>query len=556
MTDMAAVPTKTLEDRLQPWIDQAEYIIPLVIGLMAYSAGWVNLIAFESPANPVVFGRYSLPIFLVIVAYTLGFGVWFWLIGSLRALVRFKQLIVFVQRTPIIYVTLWGVFIGVIWSMFNVDYWSRLPLLEVAVLVIMVLFTLMVLLAKPFPNSPFQTWRKIALLLIGALVLLEISLQGLAALQVLPLDNTSGVTVPHGRVYQTVEGFGNGTTNRLGWYYPEFRLEPDARRIILSGDTFVSALQIPMEQHMGLQLEGLLNEGTEQESEVLAQGQIGYGPSMFMNPIMSPYIWEPMQPDEMVVFFHLGNDFQLANPSVERRPRFQIGEDGLPVVLDEDFGNWHYLAHIVISGHDPVNPIRTIGSNLLTAQFAVNAVENLGISLQRPEYPLHMQQRSEEQPLGAGSYIFESAGSPEAEQSLALAAAQLQSLADYMRELDIQVRLVTIPFFPEVFYTRNSGADWDETIDQYDLLLPERYLQEAAAANNVSFLGMGQYLQSSELAVDAIQGLYLEGGVGHLTQAGHSFFAQAIYDCFYSASASLSSEDGCFTVPSPQVGGS
>jgi hypothetical protein len=552
MTDLTQTPQKTLEERLQPWIDQAEYLIPLVIGLMAYAAGWVDLLGFESPSNPVVFGRYSLPIFLVIVAYTLGFSVWFWLIGSLRALDRFKRLIAFIQRTPILYVAAWVVFIGLIWSMFNIDYWTRLPLLEVAVLIMMVLFTLVVLLAKPFPDSPFQTWRKVALILIGALILLEISLQGLAALKLLPFENTSGVTTPYGRVYQNVEGFGSGNTNRLGWYYPEFRLAPETRRVILSGDTFVGALQIPMEQHMGLRLESLLNENAETETEVLAQGQVGYGPSTFFNPIMSPYIWEPMQPDEIVVFFHLANDFQITDPAIDPRPRFQVGEDGLPVVVDEDFGWWHTLAHIAIAGHDPANPIRTVASNLMTAQLAMDAAENVGISLQRPEFPLLMEQRSESQPLGLGSFVFETAGSPEAEQALTLAAAQLRGFEAYMAERDIQVRLVTIPFFPEAFYTTNSGADWSEQIEQYDLLRPERYLQAAAAENNVSFLGMGQYLKGSGLTVETIQSLFLQNGVGHFTEAGHNLFAQAVYDCFYNPAGPLSSESGCVTTDEQQ----
>jgi hypothetical protein len=545
MTEVTQTQPKTLEERLQPWLDQAEYLIALTIGFMVYVAGWVDLLGFESPASPVVFGRYSLPIFLVIVVYTLGFGVWFWVIGSLRALDRFKRLIAFIQRTPLLYALIWVGFIGLIWSMFNVDYWLRLPLLEVAVLVIMLLFTLVVLLARPFPDSPFQTWRKVALFLIGALILLEGVLQGLAALKLLPLENTSGVTIPYGRVYQNTEGLGNGSTNRFGWYYPEFRLAPGTQRIILSGDTFVAALQIPMEQHMGLQLESLINEQAEVETEVLAQGQLGYGASTFFNPIMSPYIWEPLEPEEIVVFFHLANDFQIDNPAVDPRPRFQIGDDGLPVVFDADFANWHYLAHLVIAGHDPANPIRTVASNLLSVQFAGGAARNVGISFQRPEFPLHMEMRSEAQPFGLGSFVFAADGSPDAENALALAAAQLRAFTAYMAERDIRVRLVTIPFFPETFYAANSGAGWNERWEQYDLLLPERYLQQAAAEQNVSFLGMGQYMQGSDLTVENIQSLFFENGVGHLNEAGHRLFAQAIFDCFYNPNGALDSTSGC-----------
>lgn len=95
--------SKFIEERLQPWIDRGECVIVITLGIMAWAAGWVDLIAFESPANPVVFGRYSLPFFGVLAVYTLGFGFWFWLIGSIRAIDGMKQLIGFVQRQPWLY---------------------------------------------------------------------------------------------------------------------------------------------------------------------------------------------------------------------------------------------------------------------------------------------------------------------------------------------------------------------------------------------------------------------------------------------------------------------
>ena len=37
---------KSLEEHLQPWIDQGEYIIGLTLILMAWAAGWIDLFAF------------------------------------------------------------------------------------------------------------------------------------------------------------------------------------------------------------------------------------------------------------------------------------------------------------------------------------------------------------------------------------------------------------------------------------------------------------------------------------------------------------------------------
>jgi hypothetical protein len=529
---------QTLEDRLRPWLDQGEYLIPLVIALMAWAAGWVDLLAYQSPANPIIFGRYSPPYFAVLAAYTLGFGVWIWLIGSLSALERLKRGIAFVQRRPWLYALAWLGFAAVIWSMFVISYWTALPLLQVGVLVMMFLFTALVLLAKPAADAPFQTWRKVALALIGALLLFEAGLQGLAQLNALPMESTAGLTAPYGRVYQAGEGAANATTNRYGWYYPDFRLQEGSRRVILSGDTFVQALQIPMEAHMGLALERQLNGDAGASAEVLAQGQLGYGSTMFMNAIMYPYIWEQFQPSEIVVLFHLANDFQLADNAADPRPRYTVGADGRAVVLDADFAYWHTLAHEVIKGHDPVNPIRTVFSHALSLQLVL---ERLGFS-GAPRFAPFSTGSSAEQPFGPAGHLFAAAPGDEAAQSYALAAALLRDFTGEMRARGVTVRLVTIPFFPEAAFAADDSAGWSATFGQYDLLAPERVLEAAAREAGVPFLAMGSHMQAAGADVRT---LYFDGGQGHLTEAGHAYFAQAIFDCFYSASAELDSAQGC-----------
>lgn len=535
---------QSLEDRLRPWIDQGEYVIPLVIALMVWSAGWVDLLAYTSPANPIIFGRYAPGFFAVLVAYTLGFGVWFWLIGTLKGLQFLRQGIAFVQRRPWLYVLAWLGFGVIIWSMFSVSYWTALPLLEVAVLVLMLLFTALVLLAKPTPDAPFQPWRKAALGLLAALLLFEATLQGLARFNLAPLENTSGIAAPYGRVYQTSEGAANATTNRYGWYYPDFRLQPGERRIILSGDTFVQALQVPLEAHMGQALERRLS-GDAQATEVLAQGQLGYGASMFLNPIMAPYIWEPLEPDEIVVFFHLANDFQLADKAADPRPRFVVGDDGKPVVLDEDFAYWHILAHEVIKGHDPVNPIRTALSHVLSLQWMMNLAEDrLGFG--RPSFVPFSFRSSEAEPFGPASYLFEPAPGAEAVQAYGLTAAQVRDFAREMSAQGVAVRLVTIPFFPQAALTAGGATGWSPTFAEYDSLAPERALESAAREAGVPFLGMGRYMQASGADADTIRSLFLNDGQGHLSEAGHAYFAEAIFNCFYSSSPTPNSA-GCLT---------
>jgi hypothetical protein len=550
MTELAQRQTSPLsvEERLQPWIDQGEYIILLVLGLMAWSAGWVDLLGFQSPQNPILFGRYSLPIFGVIVVYTLGFGAWFWMIGSLRALGLLKRGLAFVQARWWLYALIWLGFIGVIASMFVIDYWKSLPLLEIGVLVLMVIFTVAILLTNPVPSVPMQRWRKIALMLIGALIVFEVVMQLLAQTGAIRANNLSGLTTPYGRVYQTSEGRGDGNTNRFGWYYPDFRLLDGEKRILLSGDTFVQAIQIPMTAHMGVGLEKLLTTaGTP--TEVIVQGQLGYGSTMFINPLMYPYIWEPMKPMEIVILFHVANDFQLSDPALDQRPKYMVNAEGKAVVVDADFAYWHTMAHRVIAGHDPANPIRTVLSQSMAVQSILNWTERLrgqdGLSPNRQPFTA---KATYGQPFGTASVMFETAQGKAADEAYALFTAQLQEFAAFLADKDIKLRLVTIPYFPAEFFSTASGTNWDSTFGTYDLLQPERNLRQVAAANKVPFLGMGEYMQTGATPSD-IQALFFDGGKGHLTEAGHAFFAQAMHTCFYQAGAATTSVKGCYPAP-------
>ncbi|MBK8021008.1 MAG: hypothetical protein IPK19_06140 [Chloroflexi bacterium] len=550
-----AAASRTVEERLQPWFDQAEYLIVLVIAFMAWAAGWVDLLGFQSDTNTIVFGRYSLPYAAILLVYTLGFGVWIWMIVSLRALERLKQFVALLQRQPWLFGLIWIGFGVVIWTMLGgsllrwnfAQYWAKFRLLEVALIVLMLLFTGVVLLARPAAGVPVQRWRKGVLVGIGIVVAAELVLQGLALARALPIDNLSGVTVPYGRVYQQTQGFANGTTNGLGWYYPEFRLEADTRRIILTGDTFVEALQIPVEAHMGVQLETLINAANPPEkTEVLAQGLLGYGPMTFMNWRYYTHIWGPLQPDELVIVFHLANDFQIQDDAASpltapgAQPRIALDADGMAEVIPEDYDYWHSQADLTVLGHSAPDPLRTVVSqSMLLNVMAGDFIDrNFRLNLHPPRYPSNIERASEEALFGPATPLFEIAGSSEAEQAFELTEAILRTLVARLAEYDLTIRLVTLPHFPSRFYAENAGSDWSPVLAEYDLLLPERRLAAAAAANGVPFLGMGQTLLESGATAEEIRSLYFAEGTGYLTEAGHRRLAEAVAACFYSGESS------------------
>lgn len=544
----------SLEQRLQPWIDQAEYLILLTIAFMMWAAGWVDLLGFQ-PSSPEAAERFRLPHIALMVVYSLGFVVLGWVMGSLRMLERLKRLIAALQARPIWTALVWVGFALILSTMllrsiFGIEvarFWENFRLLQLAVLVLMGLFSAAVLLTRPVDGVPMQGWRKVVLAILGVVLAAEVVVQVLGFLRVLPVDNISGITVPYGRVYQQSEGFGDGVTNGYGYYYPEFRLETGTRRILLTGDTFVEALQVPMRANMGVQLDALINS-EDNPSEVMAMGLLGYGPTTFMNWRYYDHSWFMVEPDEMVIVFNLANDFYIESEAVQRLGRVGVDADGLAEVIPEDFDRWHSLADLTVLGHNAPDPLRVLFSQSqlvnLVARDSLGAP--LSLNLNPPRFPSNIEQATPDQPFGPATFLYRSAASEDAEGSFAITEAILHTLVQRLADRDLTYRIVTVPHFPAAFYSENTGDSWSPALGEYDLLLPEARLSQAAAANGVSFLGMTEYMRA--LTPAQIQALYFGEGTGHLTEAGHRLFAEAMNACFYAGEPSAELSAAC--VPS------
>ncbi len=364
-----------------------------------------------------------------------------------------------------------------------------------------------------------------------ALVAVELVLQGLASMRALPFSTMSGLTVPFGRIYQTEPFYVNDQTNRYGWYYPDYRLTAGDYRILLSGDTYLSGLQLPKESNMGQRLEAQLAD-REPPVEVLVQSHFGFGAVMYLNPLLAVSIWEPLNLNEMVVVFQLGNDFDIQIPEGTKPPTVGLARGVTPYVDDWNFDNWHIRAHLTIKGHESPNPLRTIYSNslLMTAinQYLLGGTDRI-------EAPaLATSSATNEAPFGDATFLFDPAGGERADLAREYAAVQLRVLHDFLAEQGIQMRLVTLPYFPAQFYETYQGTDWQTAIGDYDLLFPEQRLQAAASESGMSFLSIGQWLQAQSVPVETIQGYFFDEGTGYLTEAGHQMMADAIFACFYS----------------------
>ena len=534
-------PSMTLEERLAPKLEQAEYLLLLVIATMLWIAGFVDVFTHTSQ-NGAILGLYSIPFFLVVLAFAAVLVTLIALILLPNSIDWLRQRIFFVQDRFWIGIPILVGFGAVIASMFFVERWLAFPLLAGS-LIILILLATGTLLFAGWTERPVQLWRKIFGYTVIAFVAVELVLQGLSFLKILPsVQNLSGLYIPFGRVYQTNEGAVNAVTNQHGWYYPSFRLEKDSRRIIVTGDSFVQGLQVQPEQNTGVTLDKLINENAETESEVLSLGFPGYGPGLFMDERLFPFIIQPYAPEEIIVFFHLANDFQTITQPESGFPYYIIDGDGNVTIHPDDDdapGNRHLLEHVVIEGYE-ANPARTFASHSFLINLLEIGIRNLtGRPATVPQFSTNLDSATEAQPFGASTFMFNKDSNDEAEHALEIATGLIAAYHAVLQDNDMTMRIVTIPAFPRRFYEQYQGTAWSSDIGDYDLLLPEQALIDFADENGIDLLPMGAYMKTAGLSVDGIQGLYFKDGTGHFSPEGHEFFANAIYACFYSDDAPI-----------------
>ena len=268
--------------------------------------------------------------------------------------------------------------------------------------------------------------------------------------------------------------------------------------------------------------------------------------------------------DEIIVFFHLGDDYQSPNPS-HNAIMYSIDENGQVQVNPEDAGLRHDLTHYYLRGFLATSPVETIRSNYLTPKVFSAFIRNRpGEVLATEKSPQGNNEVSFKRILGSvtatyaiteyghagiqstefeiipdgNNFIFLSNPNNDLKEAMAVADSILETAQEAASENGMKLRLVTIPAFPEKFFNAYQGNEWKPQIDQFDLFVPEEALIEIANENNIPILPMGQYMFKDQLSVEEINAFFFSNGQGHLTPEGHSYFAEALYRCFFDDSPS------------------
>lgn len=539
-------------------------MLVMVVTFILWAIGLVDLLTHTNPdpANHVV-GPYALSIVVLIAAYAMLLFVWLAVLLVPRSHLWIQRMIARVQSRTWQVISAYVGIGAVIWSLFRFSQWNDFPGLGLAVFCLMILLGLVLLISGWGKHTGQQPWRKFIAIPLVLCLLIEGVAQVAAYAGALPnMTINSGLYVPNGRIYQSEEGFANGTVNTDGWYYPEFELSDRKQNVILLGDTFLQAMQIAPEENLGVHLHEQIAEAEltiSGKTQLAALGMPGFGPGLYLSETRLTHAVERFNPREIVLFFHLANDFQIVTEPSGYELFHEINADGKVDIHEEDWENRHNLQHLILHGYEPgILPLKTFSTNILAPKIVRQLLNRsdapaqpTALDLPRMTGEVLSTRRVDSTHVdvtnfrlvskpGASNFLFETAQTERAQNAHEIATGLLRQSNDLLKEQSVKLRIVTIPAFPPAFFDEPESSEWTAELGPYDLLLPERQLAEFAAAEGIDFLAMGQYMQASGLTNKQIHELYFNNGQGHFTPAGHRYFADSIFDCFYSQAPSES----------------
>ena len=539
-------------------------LLLVVIGFLFWAIGFIDLIGHTS-AEPDVFGLYSLPFFILIILYGFTIVIWFVLFFNANLLSRVFEAIRYIQNRTWLAV---GILVGIaiaLWVIFEWDRWYRLPGLQFAAFGLAVMALLILVFANWDESRGRQIWRRIVAYVLIAFLAIEALIQLVAFFGILPgVHSIGGDFVPYERIYNNTDSLRNDFANRYGAPTLDFKMEPENKRVLLVGGSFIQGLQIQPGEHLTEVLSDLIadnNQRENEQTEVISIGLPGFG--------LSPFIYDDaIRPpntidyDEIITFFHLGDDFQspvLSNNAIV----YSIDDTGSVDVHPDDARLRHDLTHYYQRGFISTQPVETLRSNYLTPKFISGLYGSLVRNNPSSNKPLkeskidfyrtkgfvtdnyalaeegHAGIKSTDQEIipQGNNFIFEQDGNQGTREAVLITESILETAQEIAAEHDLTLRIVTIPVFPEAFFTTYQAGSWDSQIGDYDLFIPEKALIEIARNHDIPILPMGQYMLENQLTVEDIRALYSSNGLDHLTPLGHEYFANSIFNCFFADAA-------------------
>ncbi len=436
------------------------------------------------------------------------------------------------------------------WNIFNDHLSFRLT--TTLILLIGFLFLL-------FANGPIDSiWRSWSALLFFFFLGTETILQLIAIPGWLPSHPTflAGMYHQYGRIYQKQEGFSNTRLNRYGLHQPDANVnfDPNVRRIVIIGGSYLQGYQVAKNEHLAAQLEQLIEKESSRDTQVFALGMPDFGIGVYMHDLLFDVFIEKFQPDEVIFFLHASSDFQSESSKLRELYLYDL-VDGVAELREEDARLRHALQHFVIRGyHDQFDPLRLIKTHLLLPKLvhalmgagsrlpfaqptdSPDAISTFAASIIRkikgkPYYYQDFVAVPSIHADGHRNFLFEKEPNDDAKKSFAVTRSLYHQIFDYLRAKNIEAKLVTIPALSARFFTQ--GDHWSTMVGEFDLMATERVAQGLAGSQKVPFLGMLEQFARDQLTLSRIQSFFFDDGKGHLTPKGNRYFAEKVFSAFY-----------------------
>ncbi|MFN8643949.1 MAG: SGNH/GDSL hydrolase family protein [Candidatus Binatia bacterium] len=292
---------------------------------------------------------------------------------------------------------------------------------------------------------------------------------------------------------------------------------PGTFRILLLGDSFVEALQVPIEQTFARALEQRLTADAGRPVEVVSMGVSGYGTA-------AEYLWyrdvgRSFGPDLVLLSFYPGNDVRNNSPILEPTLRPVYAPDGTPDHIAGGKGGegggrgllgrsaaYQYARKVVLT-RQPALAARLAGWGLLDAQAL---------------RPVPMEQGV---PVDYG--VFAVHPSPAWQDAWAHTEATLAALRDAVRADGATLVIMVVTAREQVY-----PDDWTQLQATYpamreqswDLNGPERRVLSWCALNDVPCVPLSPAFVAAR---DNAPRLHWHFD-GHWTPAGHALAAETM----------------------------
>lgn len=338
-----------------------------------------------------------------------------------------------------------------------------------------------------------------------------------------------GITyVPHAYYRHTKEGFSEGYFNAHGFrdYGRTYEKPADTFRILVLGDSYTEALQVPLKKSFSALLEKKLNENSDSRKfEVLNLGQSGFGTAdAYMRYVNFGVHYSP---DVVILAFYTGNDFRNNSKILNHKSlAFYFGfDENKNLVLDRSLFA-EYQKGMTL----PKRIFQALKRKSYLASLLSERIFLLKQQFRRSD-SLGSHKEAAKGTLGEFSdlNIYLTQLTLRWREAFDVTGGLIQMFRDFVSRHGAKFVLVTLSNPEQVHFEVQQEVIKLNHVS-FDFEQPDKFLERLAKRNGINFLKLMPVLNDYHLKT----GRYLHGfgstrGRGHWNENGHQIAAENIF---------------------------